>query len=244
MSLSQLVKKVFISPCSLGREEANISYFLASAIFIFWLILEALFFIATPDYFMQESYAISFSDISSASLFILSFLAGIISSANILVFFPFFLSLKWGIKKLMLSGFIFFIFIFFLISFPRPELFIPFALICLAIAIFHVRENTGILPAIFRIASASGLITIAYTPFWFFCIKTGRPSLLEIFQLIFSLWSVFVIVCAVSERFKASIIRVIASLAAATIFSIFLLYMLRIQGLISENFFKLMILQA
>lgn len=244
MGLLQLIKSVFTSPCSLGRQEANIPSLLAAALFIFWPGLEALFLIATPDYFMQQSYSISFSDISAQKLFILSFLTGIISSANILIFFSFFFSVKWGIKKFMAAIFIFFICIFSLLSFPSSELFVSFAAICLAVAIFHIRKNPEIFTAMFRISSASGLISIAYAPFWFFCVKAGKPSILEVFQLIFSLWSVFVIICAASERFKKSIVRVIVSLAASALFSVFILYMLRIQGLISENFFKLMILQS
>ncbi len=244
MGIKAILKKIIFSPSAISETIENISLNKFAFIFLISILIESILLSLTPDYFLLSSYSVSFEDMPFYLVILYSFLANIFTLFNMLILLSLLFSVSLSPKKAVFSLFTL-IMIFFLIFSVKNRLFSLFILFVLySLALFHIRTQKIIVKKIFKISSICGLLVFFYIPFWAMALILSSYKILEISQVIFALWNIFVFSSIASRSFSISIPKSIFALFTSALISTSIFYAMKITGLADQQFFKFLILQG
>ncbi|MEW5951191.1 MAG: hypothetical protein AB1637_04800 [Elusimicrobiota bacterium] len=239
-------KNTLFSPSKAGEKIDSIKILFALILFLAGITAESASLFLTPSSMLKEAYSSSISYFSAAHFFFLSFISKFISTA---FFIPAFLSLMFFFSKSSLKKIIIFTFLsasaaIFLLSFPSFYT-AAFSLIFISgILFFIIRNKVSFLIDIFKIYSLSSFITSAYIFLWGISVLLSSVRMMESSQIIWAIWTAIYFSSACSSRFKISIPKVFASLIFASLYIIFIVYMLKTSDIINSQIFEILIMQG
>lgn len=244
MEIKTIFKKILLSPSSVSEVIENISLNKFAIILLISIFIESILLPLTPERFLVSSYSVSFDDMEFCSIFLYSLLANIFIAFNMLIMLSLLLSVSLRPIKAVFSLFIL-IAIFFLIFSIKNKLFSFFVFFILYLfAIFKAINKRLLIKNIFKISSISSLLVFFYIPFWAAALLLNNHKILEISQIIFALWNIFVFSSIASKSLSISIPKSILAIFISAIISTSFFYAMKITGLINQQFFKFLILQG